>query len=148
MASDVMVKQFHIDIEGQTLILRKLSTSGEMAFQRMLAARLKKSWGAAGYAANCREMWDFFKANGMGPELEVSVRSVTQMQANNAPPEWEAMQAYRQTPDGVALEVWFRRDPDAHSSLTEPGVRAMVTDVNAWEVAQQISAGLSDDGKS
>ncbi len=148
MSANLIVKTFVVDIEGQPVTLRRLSLSGEAALERELGRRCKKAWGPGGFAANARPMLDYLRENKMAVELRMAMEKLTELQASNAPPTWDAIQDYRQTADGVAFEVWFRRDPGAHPTLTEDAVRAVVTEANAWEVSAQMQAGLSDDGKS
>jgi len=139
---------FVIEVEGQPVTLRRLPTSGEIALDREFQRRLKASWGPGGFAANAKGMLTFLREQGMIAELRMCMEKLTEMQATNAPPSWEATQEFRRTPAGVAAELFFRRDPTIHADLTERAVVAMVTAANAWEIHEAIMAGLSDDGKS
>lgn len=125
----------------------KLSTAGEIAFQNDLARRAKKALGSGGYFERSRDALEYLKANKLYGEFELAVKHIAGMEAGGSLPSGEAIDAFRQCADGVAVELFWRTRKSCPDMKLEE-IAAVITETNALDVHLQILEVLTDGHKS
>jgi hypothetical protein len=133
--------------DGTPLRCSALSQAGEVALGRELGRRLHKSYGPGGHFAAIKPALDWMKENGMTVAYQIAVSDVTRLEATRALPEWDAIEQYRQTPDGLAAEL-FLRTRESHPDLAEGIIRADLNELVAWQIHTALVDALAANSKS
>lgn len=136
-----------VTIAGRDFVIQKLSTNGEMSLFDVLAAAAKKESGPGGYLARSSELLDWLKKNNRGQELAVAVNKLVEMDALGVSLSQDAVADFRQTPKGVALEM-FHRTRAAHKDVSLADFQAIITDANASEVSLAILDVITNEKKA
>jgi hypothetical protein len=95
--------------------------------------RAKEAWGPGSFYANARPTLDWLAQQGLGADRSAMLQTVAGLVATGAAASDDAAYEYRQTPDGVADEL-FWRTRQTHPEATLAEIRALVNDANALEV--------------
>lgn len=135
-----------VPIADRTFVIQKLSASGELSLFDALSAAAKKEAGPGGYLARASEMLDWLKKNNRGQELAIAVNKLVEMDAQGVNLSQDAVAQFRQTPKGVALEM-FHRTRVAHKEVSLADFQAIITDANAVEVFLAMMEVLTDEKK-
>jgi hypothetical protein len=145
--ADLMTTEFPITLpDGTVLTVQKLSVIGEQKLFQELASRLLTSFGPGGYFANAKPALDWLQSQGMGAAYAQAVSDLTRLTATRALPDMQAVDDFRQTPDGLAAEL-FLRTRKTHPDLAEPLIRTQLNPLTAWQVATALWEGLASDHK-
>ena len=136
-----------VTVAGHPLLVRKLTTDGELGLQAALRAGAEKAVGRGGLFERFRPRLDYLGETKQFHVLDRVVRELTLLEADGAAVTWEQVYAYRQTPAGAALEL-YHRTRLTHPGVSQQEIAALVTDANALHVSQQIDAAVTDRGKA
>ena len=82
----------------------------------------------------------------MGAAYTTAVQELTRLTATKTKPGFDAVFDFRQTPDGLAAEL-FLRTRKTHPELAEAIIRSQLNDVTAWQVCAEMMEGLAEDSK-
>lgn len=126
-----------LKIGAAEFFVRKLSVVRENALWDHLASEAKKSYGQGGFVEKGAGLLEWMASTGRGNMMEAALRKLVEMEAKDEPPSLAAIEKYRRSPDGVALELWHRTRDD-HKDMTREKYRAVVNEVNALDLYLQI----------
>ena len=146
-ASSMAVGGGLITIADREFYVRALGIRQEHALGVELRRRVKQSYGSGGYFQKCQAQLEYLKAAKLLAEFTAAVTRLTEMEANGELPSGDAVDQFRMTPDGVAIEVFYRTR-DTHPEVTQKEFISIITETNAIEVHIQILKVLSDEGKA
>jgi hypothetical protein len=134
-----------VAIAGREFHVKKLSTRAEYGLDAHLARRAKETMGPGGYFERAARVLDWLRDTKRVSEWRAMTEELTRLQCQlgAAPADTEL---YRQTPDGLACELWHRTR-ETHKEVTEADLRAVISDVNAPDVYYQLLEVLSGAGK-
>ncbi len=118
---------------GLSFLVRELSMAAEVGLLNRLRLLAKRALGPAGFYANSQAMLDWMKAAGMHAERAACLATVADLQARGAGVSGDLVDDFRQSPAGVAEEL-FWRTRQTHPEATLDEFKAVVNDVNALEV--------------
>ena len=145
--ADLMTEEFPLTLPNGTMIrVQKLSVIGERKIYQELSRKLLESYGPGGYFANAKSSLDFLQENKMHAAYAQAVEVLARMTAAKTLPDAAAVDDFRQTPDGVACEL-FLRTRAAHPELAEVVIRTQLNAVTAWQVCTALWEGLATDHK-
>jgi hypothetical protein len=136
-----------IDLDRFTLFVDRLSQSQEIALGNDLARRTKKAFGKGGFFSRASDSLDWLKEEKRSAEFSIAVKTIAEMEGNGSSPSVEAVDEFRQSAEGVAVELYWRTRR-AHKEITLKELQAVITETNALEIHLQILEILTDDHKS
>lgn len=128
------------------ITITPLSQAHELALDRQLRKGTEAALGD--YYSRCRAELDAMREY-PGDRLEL-LREIARMAVRKEPPSAVAVFDYRCSPAGLALEL-FSRGKRATPGLTLANLEAIITDINADEIAaalHELIAGGPEDKKS
>lgn len=83
--------------------------------------------------------------------MQIAIETAARMTANGDLPGSDAAEVARRSPEGVALELWYRTRR-THPSITQPELAACITAVNAadvhWQIREALGGGEPGESKS
>jgi hypothetical protein len=123
-------------------MVRELSAAAELRLLGLFCKNAKDAWGPGGFYANAQPMLKWMKDQGEHEDRAAMLETIGRMQAKGESASAEAGYAYRLTPDGVADEMFYRTR-ETHRETTLKDFRALVNDVNAFEVHEAIIGAVS-----
>lgn len=132
---------------GRELVVESLATAQEIGLLRAMRRLAKKQFGPGGFVQRGRPMLDWMRANGMAGEASAALAELVRMEGAGADPDDDVAEAARQTPEGVATEL-FWRTRRTHPDATLAELMSVVTDANALDVHLQILAAVRPDPKA
>lgn len=145
--ADLMTTKFPVSLpDGTVLAVQKLSVVGEQRILAELSRRLYASFGPGGYFANMKPALDWMQAQGMSAAYAQAVSDLTRLTATKTMPGFDAVLEYRQTPDGLATEL-FLRTRKTHPDLAEALIRTQLNAAVVADVVAELEAGLSAESK-
>lgn len=137
-----------VSVAGRDFLVRKLTVDGELAFLVALRGLADRQVGPGGLFERMAPQIKYLTDTKQYAVLDRVITRLTELQAapGGAVTD-EQVFATRQTPAGVALELYHR------TRLTCPEVslrefEAVVTEANALEVFQRIDAAITDQKKA
>ena len=134
-----------VEVAGRLFTVEKLPARQEEGLGNLLAKAAAKAVGKGGHFAAFKDELDWLRENGMAAEWQQLMATLPRLKLTGAPPL--SVDEFRRTPKGAALELYHRtRSTHAEAKLDE--IEAIVTEVNAPDVAFQIGQVLTEDGKS
>ncbi len=136
-----------VKLDRFELMCLKLAHANELALANELARKAKLSFGAGGFFSKAQPALDWLKEQKKNVEFQQAVNRIAEMEATGALPSLEAVEAYRQTADGVATEIYWRTRK-THVEVSMQELQAAITSANALEVYLQLQEVLTDDHKS
>lgn len=145
-AEDLMTTEFALDVNGTAYTVSKLSVIGETRLFKELGRRLHASYGPGGYLANIRSALTWLESQKMHAAYQQLVSDAGRLEMVKAVPGIDAIDEYRQTPDGLACEL-FLRTRKTHPDLAEPVIRSQLNELNAWQICVELWEGLAADHK-
>jgi hypothetical protein len=129
-----------------TVTIGVLSVREEQALLLDLRRKLRESYGPGGFFANAKPYLEWLKSQKLSAEYSLAVSRITEMEASAELPTEQAAETFRQTPTGVAIELWHRaRKYDVCVTLQD--LRSIITEVNALEVHLQLIEAITGLGK-
>lgn len=134
-----------VRIGDRALTVLKLPARAEYGLGVAMAAACKESFGPGGYFQRAAKALAWLREQKMQAEWSVAVRSITEMEGLGSMPDAAAVEEFRQSPKGVALEL-FHRTRQTHPEVTLSELESVVTAANAPEVYQQIQQAVADEG--
>lgn len=138
--------QGEVRIGHLVFVVKELSVEAEMGLRTKLRACAREAFGPGSFYANIAPVAEFARKQGYHQDAAALVQSVAPLIAMRAGASEDAAELYRQTPDGVALELFFRtRETHPAAELAE--FRAIVNEVNAIETYLAILKAI-DPGKA
>jgi len=146
-ARDLMTTEFPLTLpDGTVLRVQCLSVEGEDRLLRELGRRLFDSYGPGGYFAAMKSSLDYLQKNNMHAAYSQAVTELTRLTATKTKPGFEAIHEFRQTPEGLACEL-FLRTRGTHPELAQDLIRTQLNDLTAWQVCAALWEGLAEDSK-
>lgn len=131
---------------GTALRCEVLPLDGENRLAQELGRHLVASYGPGGYFANARPALDYLKKEGLHAEASQLVSELSRMTAVRMTPGVQAIDEFRQTPEGLAKEL-FLRTRKTHPDLAEDVIRTQLNAVTAWRVCAELFMALAEDHK-
>ena len=131
---------------GTVLRCEVLPQDGEDRLWQELGRHLVASYGPGGYFANARGALDYLQKESLGAAYSQMVSELTRLTATKTTPGLQAIDEFRQTPEGLAKEL-FLRTRKTHPELAEELIRSQLNGVTAWRVCAEMWAALADDHK-
>lgn len=140
--NDAVRKSGPVAIGTLTLVVEELSIEGEFGILAHMRGRAKKALGPGSFYANALPVAAWLRASGEAGEAGALMAETARLVATGASVDDAAAWAFRETPDGVAAEL-FLRTRRTHPEATESEIRAVVNDANALEVRMGVLEALS-----
>jgi hypothetical protein len=145
--ADLLTTDFPVTLpDGTVLTVQKLALTGEQRILQELSRRLFQSFGPGGYFANMKPALDWMQSQGMTAAYSQAVSDLTRLTATKTMPGFEATMEFRQTPEGLACEL-FLRTRKTHPDLAEQLIRSQLNAATVTDVYEALEAGLSADLK-
>lgn len=140
------VNQGEVRIGPLVFVVQELPFEGEVGLRAAFRAEARKALGPGSFYANVLPAARWAREQGQHEDAARMVAAVAPLVATAAGASEDAAELYRQTPDGVALEL-FHRTRQTAPEATRAEYRAVVTEVNAVEVYLQVLRAI-DPGKA
>lgn len=122
-----------VTIGPVSFVVRELSIEGELGLRARLRALARDALGPGSFYASILPAVKFAREQGQHQDAAILVQSVAPLIATKVGASEDATEVYRQTPDGVAWELYYRtRQTQPDASRDE--IRAVLNEVNALEV--------------
>jgi hypothetical protein len=118
-------------------VAEELSIEGEAGILAHLRKRAKESLGPGSFWANALPALDWLREKNRPVEAAALTAETARLVATNAPVTDDQLWDYRETPDGVADEL-FLRTRRTHPNATRAEMRAGINEANALEVRLQM----------
>jgi hypothetical protein len=135
-----------VKVNDREISVLKLSANAEYGLGVMLGRRAKAEMGPGGYFARLAPALDWLRETKRTAEWSAALAEATRLQA--APGvDSDDLEAYRQTPAGLACEI-FHRTRQTAPDVTEADLLAIITDVNALDIYRSLMDALTDEKKS
>ena len=138
--------QGEVTIEGHVFIVQELPVEAELGLRAKLRALARESFGPGSFYANVMPAAKWAREQGQHQDANIMVQAVAPLIAMKAGASEDAAELYRQSPDGVAWELFYRTR-DTHKEAQRDEFRAIVNEVTAVEVYLQILEAI-DPGKA
>lgn len=138
--------QGEVKIGPLVFVVRELSVEAEVGLRAKFRAAARESWGPGSFYANVLPAAKWAREQGQHQDAAALVAAVAPLIAAKAGAGEDAAELWRQSADGVALELFYRTRA-THPDATREEFRACVNEVNALEVYLQILQAL-DPGKA
>lgn len=129
------------------LFVAKLSMAGEKKLAMRLASGAKAKMGPGGYFQSTRGVLNWLKENKLMNEFSISCQRITEMEATRELPTGTAFDEFRQSPEGVAIEL-YERTRQSHAEIRYDEIQAVITEINAFDIHDQMMEAITDDKKS
>ena len=142
MSADVVGAGGPVAVGPVAFHVLPLTVREEAGLLARLRRRAKEAMGPGSYYTNAQPTLAWLAANGLHADRAVLLAEVARLVATAAPVSDDAAYDYRQTPDGVAEEL-FVRTRQTHPAATLEELKAVVTDFNAADVFHQMLAAVS-----
>lgn len=136
-----------VEIGGKSFLVEALNLELEIGLNAHLSKLTREAMGPAGFLAAIKEGIDFLKSAGLHAEALEVVREAGRMQASGATPAPAAVEAFRQTAKGAAVEL-FWRTRKTHPDVTLQQLEAIITEINALDVYRQTVEAVTGGGKA
>jgi hypothetical protein len=130
-----------------TLVVQELPVAGEVALLKRLRLLAKAALGPGSFYAAAQPTLKWLADQGLHADRAAVLESVARLIATKAAVSDDAADEFRQTPDGVAEELYFRTRR-THPEATLAELRAVVNEANAVEVHLAILEALAPRGKA
>jgi len=130
-----------------SFFVEKMSVPENINLGNELSAEYKRTFGPGGYFQKMKGVLDWMKETKATAEFSLTCNKLTEMEATGELPSEQSTFPFRQSPLGVAIEL-FRRTRRTHEEVKFEELRASITSMNALEIHNQIYAAISDDNKS
>lgn len=140
--SETVRKSGPVTIGTLTLVVEELSIEAEFGILAHLRNRAKKALGPGSFYANALPVAAWLRAQGEAGEAGALLAETAKLVATGAACDDAATWAFRETPDGVAAEL-FLRTRRTHPEAAEAEIRAVVNDANAQEVRMLMLEALA-----
>jgi len=124
-----------------TFLVKELPVEGELGLRARFRAAARKALGPGGLMANVLPVAKWLRAQGEHDDAARLVGGTAPLVATKVGASEDAAELYRQTPEGVATEL-FWRTRETHPDAEEAEFRAIVNEVNAAETYLAILAAL------
>lgn len=131
-----------VDVAGRVFVVTELPTEAEFGFGSMLRLKAREQMGPGSFFAPALPVADWLRSQDRHGEANGLLRTAAELVLSKAGASDDAGYDYRQSPDGVAFEL-FTRTRATHPEATEKELRAVITAVNAAHVHQQIVRAIS-----
>lgn len=124
-----------------TFLVRELSVEGELGLAARLRILARERLGPGGLMANVLPVARWLREQGEHEDAARLVQATAPLVAGGSGVGGDAAEAYRQSPAGVAFEL-FTRTRETHPDATEAEFRSVITEVNAVETYLAILRAL------
>jgi hypothetical protein len=133
MSQQMTTAQGNVTIADLVFVVQELPTESEIGLRAKLRAEARKAWGPGSFYANVLPVAKWAREQGQQQDAAQMVASVAPLIARLDGASEDAAELYRQSPDGVAWELFFRTRK-THPEADRAEFRAIVNEVNAVEV--------------
>lgn len=116
-----------------TLVVEELVTDAEYSLRSKLRSLARDSFGPGSFYANILPVAKWARDRGEHADANMLVSQVAGMIASKMGASEDATEVYRQSPDGLAWEIFFRTR-NTHPDVSQKEIRAVINEVNAIEV--------------
>lgn len=134
-----------VEVAGRTFLVEKLPARQEEGLANLLEAEAKKAAGKGGHFAAFRDELEWLREAGLAAEWQQLLRYLPELKVLGVPPV--PIVEFRKTPRGAALEL-YHRTRGTHAEVALDQIAAVITEVNAPDVAFQIAEAVTDGRKS
>lgn len=138
--------QGNVEIGGVVFVVQELPVEGELGLRAKFRALARESFGPGSFYANVMPAAKWAREQGQHQDANILVQSVAPLVAMRAGASEDAAELYRQSPDGVAWELFYRTR-QTHPEATREEFRAIVNEVTAVETHLKILEAI-DPGKA
>lgn len=143
MATDQIVRACGpVSIGPLTFLVQELPVEGEIGLRAKFRAMARDAWGPGSFYANVMPAAKWAREQGQHQDAAALVSAVAPFIATKAGASEDAAELYRQSPDGVAWELYFRTR-QTHPDATQNEFRAVLNEVNALTVHVAILEALA-----
>lgn len=132
-----------VAIGDVTFTAEELSIEGEVGILNRLRRLAKDALGPGGFYKNALPVAKWLREQGEGAEAAALLAETARLVATGGPLDEAAVWEFRQTPAGVAAELYMRTRK-AHPDTREDELRAVINDANVVEVRLQLLEALAD----
>lgn len=116
-----------------SFVVRELTIEAELGLRAKLRSLARDAFGPGSFYANILPAAKWARDQGQHQDAAVLVANVAPLIATKAGASDDATEVYRQSPDGVAWELFFRTR-QTQPNATRDEIRAIINEVNALEV--------------
>lgn len=141
-----VVNQGEVRIGHLVFVVQELPFDAEVGLRAKFRAEARRALGPGSFYANVLPAAKWAREQGQHEDAARMVAAVAPLVATAAGASEDAAELFRQTPDGVALEL-FHRTRQTHPEAVREEFRAIVSEVNAVELYLQILRAI-DPGKA
>lgn len=127
---------------GITFVVQELPMEGEIGLRAKFRALARDAFGPGSFYANILPAAKWARDQGQHQDAAQLVGSVASLIATRAGASEDAAEVYRQSPDGVAWELYYRTRK-THPEADRNEIRACLNEVNALEVHLAMLEALS-----
>lgn len=136
-----------VKIGSHVFTVKELTIEMEIGFGNTIRRLAKKALGPGGFYANARETLEYLNSINQPADRNTLMQVVATLTAQGASVSDDLAYEYRQSPDGVAEELYWRTR-DNHPDFSKQEFRAVINDVNALEIHLQIMRAISPKEKT
>jgi hypothetical protein len=122
-----------IQIGSLIFAVQELSIEGEIGLRAKLRALTRESFGPGSFYANVLPVAKWAREQGQHQDAAALVASIAPLVATKTGASDDATEVYRQGPEGVAWELFFRTRK-THPESTREEIRAVINEANCLEV--------------
>lgn len=141
--SETVRRSGPVQIGPVTFVVEQLSIEGEFGLLAYLRSLTKKALGPGSFYANSLPVAAWLKSRGEAAEAAALLAETAKLVATGAAPDDAAVWAFRETPDGVAAEL-FMRTRRTSPAATEAEIRACINEANVLEVRLAMLDAVSE----
>lgn len=131
-----------VSIGPLVFVVQELPLEGEIGLRAKLRSLAREAWGPGSHFANVLPVAKWLRDQNQHQDAAALVAAVAPLVATKAGASEDAAEVYRQSPDGVAWELFFRTRA-THPDATRAEIRAIINEVNALTVHVAILEALS-----